>query len=271
MLVVDDVLADGLARQESFDTFAEWKRRAHLERTSELAARAACAYVARLAVLVGPSLVASGTVSRIRKVSHEGDALSGAQVDVHDLRCPKGLELSEHLAWVASGHQGRGSKRHQFADETHTHFGEIKPRVRCQHEQNYRADRDVRCCNSEPGMQGTARCWHGERASAGLFRLVGLVLEIADVGLLTDLIERGTTLSLPATRHWVQHTGQVPVHLSLGQNFVTAWALDLCVIIKRLALVVRCASPGQLLITARAHDSWHDSDQSTRQAWCTQV
>jgi hypothetical protein len=79
------------------------------------------------------------------------------------------------------------------------------------------------------------------------------------------LIERGTTLSLPATRYWVQHLGQVPVHLSLGQNFVTAWALDLCVIIKRLALVVRCASPGQLLITARAQDSWHDSDQSTRQ------
>ena len=57
MLLVDDVMADGLARQESFHAFAQWKSRSYLERTSEVVVRDWCAYVARLAVLVSPSLV----------------------------------------------------------------------------------------------------------------------------------------------------------------------------------------------------------------------
>jgi transcriptional regulator with XRE-family HTH domain len=60
----DDVMADGLARQESFHAFAQWKSRSNLERTSEVVVRDWCAYVARLAVLVSPSLVALGTMSR---------------------------------------------------------------------------------------------------------------------------------------------------------------------------------------------------------------
>ena len=64
VLLVDDVMADGLARQESFHAFAQWKSRSYLERTSEVVVRDWCAYVARLAVLVSPSLVALGTISR---------------------------------------------------------------------------------------------------------------------------------------------------------------------------------------------------------------
>ena len=112
-------------------------------------------------------------------------------------------------------------------------------------------------------MQGTARCWHGERASAGLFCFVGLVLEITRF---TGLLDISITLSTIGSGIGELAVFQVAAHLSQGQTFVTAWAVDH--FFSRLALVQPYASPGKLLLAARAHDGWHDSDRSTRQACC---
>ena len=70
-------------------------------------------------------------------------------------------------------------------------------------------------------MQGTARRGHRERASACLFRIVGL-----EVGPLTGLIERGADLAKVATADGLLEVGQVSVHLSQAQNFATAWTFD---------------------------------------------